>query len=193
MEDEKSSILFYVDTEFADIHLIEVAIINAAGQDVLNTLVRHEKSWKEIYEEGTSSTRFMMTKQKEKFQWDSDWNFAPEAKVMDAAQVATCLERASCSSPTAKFVEFSFGNMDTKRLHDFLQSSGFEHVLGGHKGYGALMQWKKRLPGFWDYSQETLFTFTRPSDPLAGTSHRALVDAKKLRTLTQDLFHDSAV
>ena len=193
IEYEENNALFYLDTEYADSRLIEVAIINAAGEEILNTLVIHEKLWKEIFNEGADATRLMMTKQKQKFQWDSDWVFPSSAKVMDAAQVATCLERASCSSPGARFVEYSRGNMDIKKLHDFLQASGFEHVLGGHKGYGAFLQWQKRLPGFWDCSQETVFTFTRPGDPLAETSHRALVDAKKLRLLMQDLFHDSAV
>ena len=116
----------------------EIGIINAAGEEVLDTLVLHDKPWKQIYNEGPVSVRLMMDKQKSKFHWDDDWNFPPSAKVMDATQVATILHTASCSSPSAKFVEYTRGNADLKKVQDFLEvNGGFGYVLGEHKGYGA--------------------------------------------------------
>lgn len=83
--------------------------------------------------------------------------------------------------------------MDTKLIQSFLRDNGgLEHVLGNHRGYGAFPLWQKRLPGFWECSQETIFAFCRPDDPMSKLSHRALVDAKKLRILMRDLFNDSA-
>ena len=80
-----------------------------------------------------------------------------------------------------------------KRIEGFLESNlGLGHILGGHRGYGALTQWQRRIPGFWDCSQETIFAFVLADDPLAKQSHRALIDAKKLRILMQELFRDSA-
>ena len=193
MDYEASDMLFYVDTEFTADYLLEIAIINAAGEEVIDTLVRHEKIWKEIHDEASPQARFWLETQKSKFQFDDDWNFPPSATAMDAAEVATRLQAASCSSPNARFVEYSRGNFDTKKIRDFLEVGGkLGHILGEHRGYGALALWQKILPGFWDFSQETIFVFNHPGHPLAKVSHRALVDAQKLRILMKDLFHDSA-
>ena len=43
MEYEESDILFYINTEFVGDCLVEVGTINAAGEEVLDTLVLHDK------------------------------------------------------------------------------------------------------------------------------------------------------
>ena len=193
MDREGSDMLFYVDTEFISGYLIEVGVVNAAGDVILDTCVLHDKSWKQIYNEGSDTTRYWLDKQKRKFAWDEELKFPPSTTVMDATQIASVLHAASCSMPEAKFVEYSAGNMDTKLIQNFLRDNGgLEHVLSNHRGYGALTLWQQRLPGFWECAQETIFAFCRPDDPLSKLSHRALVDAKKLRILMRDLFNDSA-
>ena len=118
MDSKSSKFLFYLDTEFADNYLIEVAIVNAAGEEVINTLVMHDKPWKQIYNEAEekSTVRFLMDLQKSKFSWDSDWNFQQGATVMNVSQVATILRTAQCSSPEAKFVKYSKGGCDLRKL-----------------------------------------------------------------------------
>ena len=129
--------------------LVEIGIINAAGEEVLDTLVLHERPWKQIHNEGPISVRLMMDRQKNKFQWDENWKFPPRATVMDASQVAALLHAALYSSTSAKFVEYTRGNADLKKVQDFLEVNGrFGYVLGEHKGYGAFPQWQKRLLGF---------------------------------------------
>ena len=39
MDYEGSNILLYIDTEFADSYLVEIGIVNAAGDVVINTFV----------------------------------------------------------------------------------------------------------------------------------------------------------
>lgn len=45
MEQNKSELLFYIDTEFAGDNLIEVGIENTAGVAIVNSVVAHQKSW----------------------------------------------------------------------------------------------------------------------------------------------------
>ena len=77
---------------------VEIGIINAAGEEVLETLVLHDRPWKQIHNEGPVSVRLMMDRQKSKFQWDENWKFPPGATVMDASQVAALLHAALYSS-----------------------------------------------------------------------------------------------
>ena len=121
-----------------------------------------------------------MSMQKRKFKWNYNWNFPPSSIVKDAAQVAILLHTASCSSPKARFVEYCRGNTDLEKVQDFLEvNSGFDHVLGEHRGYGAFTQWQKRLPGFWDCSQDTTFAFCRPEDPVSKLSHSKMEILKR--------------
>ena len=48
MEYEGSNVPFYIDTEFSHDRLVEVGMINAAGDEVINTSVLHDKPWKQI-------------------------------------------------------------------------------------------------------------------------------------------------
>ena len=65
--------------------------------------------------------------------------------------------------------------------------------MGNQYGLGLLNIWGKKLPDFWWLSQDNLFTLTRPDHELIDQAHRAMVDAKKLRILFQDVVIDSAV
>ena len=134
-----------------------------------------------------------MNLQRQQFQWDPDFNFPAESKVMNARQVASILLDAQCHSPEARFMEYSKGNLDLKMLRGYLEKNGgFAGVLGAHDGNGLLSLWQQRLPGFWRCSQDTIFFLTGPEHPLAKQAHRAMVDAQKLRILFRNLVDDSA-
>ena len=47
---------------------MEVRIINAAGEVVLDTLVLYKRSWKQIYDEGSDAVRLMMNMQEKMVQ-----------------------------------------------------------------------------------------------------------------------------
>lgn len=193
MELQGSALLFYLDLEFGGQYPIKIGMLNGNGDEVLNTLLVHDKSWRQTYEEGDGSTRYWMNLQRQKFQWDADFNFLAESKVMNARQVASILRYAQYHSPEARFMEYSKGNLDLKLLHGYLEKNGgFAGILGGHDGNGLLSLWQQRLPNSWRCSQDTIFFLTRPEHPLAKQAHRAMVDAQKLRILFRDLVDDSA-
>lgn len=190
---QDSALLFSLDLEYAGQYPIEAGIVNGNGDEVLNTLLLHDKSWRQIYEEGDQSTRCWMNLQRTKFQWDANFNFPAESKVMNARQVASILRGAQCHSPDARFIEYSRGNQDLNILHGYLEKNGgFGGALGGHYGNGLMPLWLERLPGFWNCAQDTIFILSRPEHPLAKQAHRAMVDAQKLLILFRDLVNDSA-
>ncbi len=80
MEIQKSDLLFYIDTEFANSWLIEVGIETAAGTTVIDTIVTYDKLWLQIFLEGDDATQAWMTKQKKKIGWDDNFEFPPETK-----------------------------------------------------------------------------------------------------------------
>ena len=193
MEQNQSEMLFYIDTEFAGEVLIEVAILNAAGRKIVDTVISHNKSWQELYDQGHAGTKQWMNMQKAKFNWDNEWNMPPDTHTLNASQLATILLEAQTNHSSARFVEFSRGNLDMSVLRRFLQENGgYEWVLGDHAGSGLIIPWSEKLPGFWHVAQALIFELLHPYHPLAHDSHRAFADVQKLQILFQDLVADSA-
>lgn len=194
MEQQKSKLLVYVDVEKASTVLIEIGIINAANEEIIDTLVTYDTPWRQIYVEGSDAVKLWMDNQKSKFRWNDQWEFPPGTRTMNAHQVADVLQKAGFNHPNAKIIEFTSGNSDSKVVRDFLDhgNNNLGWVLGGHVGFGLITQWRKKLPGFWQYAQHVLFELIHDGHPLASDSHRALIDAKKMHILFQDLVLDSA-
>ena len=194
MEQKNSPLLFYFDTESAGEKLIELGVVNAIGDEVINTLVVHDKPWSSIYEEGDERTRLWMIAQRTKFKWDDRWEFPPGTKVMTAAQVSKTMKQWGMNRPEARIIEYSSGDLDTTILRHFLEENGgFDSALGNHCGYGLLPIWQQKLPGFWWLSQDNIFALTHPYHELTNVAHNAMIEAKKLRQLFQDAINDSAV
>ena len=120
MEQERDLLLFYVDTENAGDRPIEVSIINARGETVLDTVVPHQEPWKLIYEKGDGCVKLFMNLQKRKFDWSEDFEFPTEKSSMNASQLNTALRRAGCNHPDARLIEFLRGNMDVSKIRPFL-------------------------------------------------------------------------
>ena len=193
MEQQQSEILFYIDTEFAGDVMIELGVENAAGRKIVDTLVSHDKSWRELYEEGHDGTKLFMDLQKEKFEWDTEWNMPPDTQTLDARQIASFLLQAEINHPGAEAVEFSRGIHDVNKLRRFLcDNGGLDWVLGDLEGVGLMPLWVNKLPGFWHVGQALIFQLLHPDQPLAYDAHRAFVDVQKLHILFNDLIADSA-
>lgn len=193
MEQNKSPLLFYLDTEYAGTYVFEIGIINAQGEEIINSLVTHDKPWSQIYEEASESTRFWLNKNRIKYSMDEKWNYPLRTATMSARQVACTLEQAGSQHTDARFIEYLRGNADMSIVRRYLcEHDGLDYVLGDHYGFGLMPIWQEKLPGFWWASQDNIFALTRPEHPLASQAHRAMVDAKKLRILFQDTIKDSA-
>lgn len=112
---------------------------------------------------------------------------------MTARQVAEILKKWHMNHAEARIVEYSAGNLDTTVLRRFLtENGGHDAAVGNHYGCGLLTIWQQKLPGFWWTSQDNIFALTHPNHELTEKAHRAMVDAKKLRILFQDVIADSA-
>ena len=193
MEQKQSELLFYIDTEFAGDVLIELGIENAAGRKIVDTLVSHDKGWRELYKEGHEGTKLFMDMQKEKFQWDFEWKMPPDTQTLDARQIASLLLQAEINHPGAKAVEFSRGNHDMNKLRRFLRDNGgLDWVLGNLEGLGLMPLWADKLPGFWHVGQALIFQILHPDQLLAYDAPRAFVDVQKLYIFIKDLVADSA-
>ena len=163
------------------------------GEEVINTLVTHDRPWSTIYAEGNEHTRTWMDRQRRKFKWSDKWEFPHGSPVMTAREVADTMRQWGMDQPDARIIEYSRGNRDTSILNSFLsENGGYESAIGGHKGHGLLAIWERKLPGFWWCSQDNIFMLAHPTHELARKSHRAMVDAQKLRILFLDVVADSA-
>ena len=168
--------------------MIEIGIENGMGTKIIDTLVTWPKPWRDIYAECDKSSRVWLDKQKKKFRFTEDWEFPAGTKTMNAREVAECLSEAGTNNPSARFVEYTTGNLDLSKVRRFLASEGVDWVLGDHRGISLIPLWRRMLPGYWDFSQTNLFEMLHPAHELVPKSHRAMLDAKKLHIICKDLF-----
>ena len=154
MEQNESELLFYIDTEFAGDALIEIGIESAAGTQIVNSVVWHDKSWRHIYKDGHDGTRMFMNLQQKKYGWDDDWKMPSSTETIDAQELATILLDSQANHPGARFIEFSRGNMDLNRTRRFLpDNGGHDWVLNDRDALGLMWPWAEKLPGFWHLVQ----------------------------------------
>ena len=107
MEQNQSELPFHVDTEFDGDALIQLGIENAVGTQVVSIVVTHDKSWRQIHDEGYEGNRSFMEVQKNKFGWHDDWNMPPDTKTVNAQELAEQQKgKISATGPLADGQEY---------------------------------------------------------------------------------------
>ena len=94
MEQNQYEVLFYVDTEFAGDVLIELGIENAAGMQVVSSVVKHDKGWRQNYDKDHIGTRLLMQIQKKRFGWNDDCNMPSGTKTINTQEFTSILLEA---------------------------------------------------------------------------------------------------
>jgi len=188
---ERSSNLFYIDTEFVTEPRsgrkipLEICIYNSLGQEILNTTINHGCSIRTLYTlpESTPKYQGIILKVYGK----SSEKITP-GKTFD--EIATILENSGFG-PRSYMIEWSMNFCDYSMLEIALQSAEKNNLLPPRSQVLRLnFAWRAVLPPLpISYKQGHLHRVIFPDDvELPQKAHRALPDVEMLRNLTRALF-----
>ncbi len=173
LHQSRSDDILYVDPEFLILDgkyvLVEITILNSAGQVVLSTTVVHkDRSWPQIMvaveeQANLSWTRGFMRK----LGSDKEMN-PPAGRSMTSPAIRAVLLRSGYSAE-CEWIEWSTCMCDFYTWREYLNTEGHTDLISSKKNvHRMLFPWRSILPGFWTFKLEIIFQLMHPVGPLEG-------------------------
>ncbi len=175
-----------IDTEFAGELLVEVVVLAADGNTLLQCVVDHEKSFEQLFEEHVKCMlhkRMLHKRVLLKFYHPSRKHYF---RFLNKQQLASAVQ--DVVQHDTMTIEWAEGGCDLRRLRALMDSIEQGEVMSSIKSILPAQIWRTVFPGLGSYTQGNQFAIAFPKNTRVSRQHRAEPDAQMLHGLVDLLY-----
>ena len=171
--------LFYIDTEFINDWLVEIAILNGRGEIIFHVTPLYKESWAEIRKSLNGHERKTLQYRLKRAGFDNTLTIPPPTGTLTAHEIVDVLKRSGWTQQSY-LAEWSTTHCDWCNLERYFAANGIsDFMMPKPRSLLGVYLWQKRLPGFWCFSLPILYPLLYPDCDLKNISHFALEDVQK--------------
>lgn len=175
---------YEIDCEFAGGYMLEICVLNANGETVVDTLVDNEVAEEEILAQSEAACRWQDFKA---ISASYNSKFQGKRKSMKPEEVAKLLVEDGMTSES-KLLEWSTSRCDWHYLNCLMSSTSYADFMPDiTNSVLCIPLWREALPGFVCFRLSILFYVVDGDHALISQKHNAKPDAIMLHRL-MDVF-----